>query len=58
MNTKPWYLSKTLWVNFVAIVALLVQSQTEYVVSAEVQAAFLVIINFILRLITKQELEF
>lgn len=53
METKPWYASKTLWVNFFAFVALVVQQATGYVVSLEIQGFALVAVNFLLRLVTK-----
>ena len=55
MDTKKWYLSRTLWVNFLAAIALIVQAitGTEWF-NLEVQGAFLVIVNMILRVITKQ----
>jgi hypothetical protein len=49
---KTWYLSKTLWVNIIAAIALLVQTQTGFIVDAEAQAGILAVINLILRLIT------
>jgi len=55
---KKWYLSKTMWVNLITFVALLVQSVYGFVISPEEQAAILVIINLILRAVTKEELRF
>ena len=56
MNTKRWYTSKTLWVNLLAIVALVAQAELGYVLDAEAQAALLAVINLILRIITKKGL--
>ena len=54
---KKWYLSKTLWINFLAGVAVLAQAILgESVFDAEVQAAILVIVNLVLRVLTKQAL--
>jgi len=53
---KSWYLSKTLWVNAIALVALIIQTQWGFVVTPDLQAYALVVINVILRLITKAEL--
>ena len=53
---KKWYSSKTLWVNAIAMLAILVQSQTEFVINPEEQAGILVVINLILRAITKESL--
>jgi len=54
MDKKAWWRSKTLWVNLVAGVALLVQSQFGFVLDGEVQGAILMLINFALRLITNE----
>ena len=56
MNTKRWYTSKTLWLNLLAIVALVAQAEFGYVLDAEAQAALLAVINLILRIITKEGL--
>ena len=54
---KKWYLSKTLWVNAIAFVAIIVQSITgKDLLEPEIQGAFLAIINLILRSVTKQKL--
>lgn len=49
---KTWYASKTLWVNLVAIIALIAQSQFGYVISPEIQATILGAVNLLLRAIT------
>jgi uncharacterized membrane protein len=56
MEKKKWYASKTLWVNFIALVALLLQSQIGFELTSEETAAILTIINLILRAITGQPL--
>ena len=54
MDPKPWYASKTLWVNAIAFVALLVQSfGTGFVIGAEEQVGILAVLNLVLRLVTK-----
>ena len=53
---KPWYLSKTLWANVLAMIAILVQSRYGFVISIEEQGAIIVIMNIILRIFTKKEL--
>jgi len=55
---KEWYLSKTFWVNIVAILAIIVQSYTDFIIDPETQASILVIINLILRAITGEEVTF
>jgi uncharacterized membrane protein len=52
--TKTWYTSKTLWVNAIALIALIVQGMTGFVIDIEAQAGLLVVINMILRVITKE----
>jgi len=55
---KPWYASKTLWINLVAIIALAAQTlNSSYVISPEIQGAVLAIINLILRVVTNQPLD-
>lgn len=51
---KPWYLSKTLWVNILAVVVLLLQVQFGFVVEPEEQVGILAVINLILRVFTDQ----
>ena len=51
---KPLRKSKTFWVNLVALVALLIQSQTGFVITPEEQTAIVVVINMILRAVTKE----
>ena len=57
MNTKKWYASKTLWVNGLLFVGAFVYntSGVDYI-SSEVQTAVLVVINVILRVVTKEEI--
>lgn len=56
MNKKPWYTSKTLWVNGLAFAALAVQNSVGFVISAEEQAGAIILINLVLRLVTKSGL--
>lgn len=53
MDQKPFWQSRTIWVNGLAMLGLIVQSQTGFVVGAEAQAAGLVVINTILRAVTR-----
>jgi hypothetical protein len=55
---KQWYSSKTLWVNAIALVAILVQGFTGFIIDPEAQAAILVVINIILRAVTGDEVLF
>jgi len=54
---KEWWKSKTIWVNIIAIAALIVQSQFGYVLQPEEQIMILTMINIVLRAITNAELE-
>lgn len=56
-HPKKWYHSKTLWVNFLAFVAVLIQEKTGYVVPAVWQGYGLIGINWVLRWITKEPVE-
>lgn len=54
---KKWYMSKTLWVNFLAFVAILLQGITgKEVLSPETQGIILTLINMMLRFVTKHEI--
>ena len=54
MDSKPWYTSKTLWVNAIAFAALAIQSfGTGFVIGVEEQAGILIVLNILLRIITK-----
>lgn len=55
---KEWYLSKTLWVNVVAFVAMITQTYTGFIIAPEAQAALLIVANLVLRAITGEELGF
>lgn len=53
---KPWYTSKTLWVQVIAGAAIAIQSQTGFVISGELQAAVLLLVNVAVRAFTSSEL--
>ncbi len=55
---KKWYTSKTVWANGIAFIgAILVATGViDVEISPETVAIILVVINFILRLITKDEI--
>lgn len=54
MNGKAIWTSKTLWINLIGIIVMVVQAYTGFVCSPEIQAMALGVINMILRAITKQ----
>ncbi len=54
--TKDWYTSKTLWVNTLGIAAIIAQGQFGYVIDPAAQASLLLLINMLLRMITKEQI--
>ena len=56
MQTKPFWKSRTLWTNVIAIVALILEAQLGKVLTPETQIGILGAINIILRLITNEGL--
>jgi len=57
MESKRWFTSRTLWVNLLAAVALIVQYATGYeVFDIEAQATILAFINLVLRVVTGKSL--
>ena len=56
METKKWYTSKTIWINILALAGLVVQTQTGFIVTPEIQAMALTLVNLAVRAVTKQEL--
>lgn len=52
--TKKVHQSKTIIVNIIALVAIIVQMQTGFVISVGEQAAILTIVNIFLRFITTE----
>ena len=55
---KQRYESKTLWVNAIALVAIILQSFTGFIIDPESQAAILIVINLVLRAVTGDEVTF
>ncbi|MBC8521367.1 MAG: hypothetical protein H8D26_05190 [Methanomicrobia archaeon] len=53
---KRWYQSKTLWVNLIAVAALITQAQFGFVIAPEEQVGILALINLILRAATSEGL--
>lgn len=55
---KKWYTSKMLWVNSIALLAIIFQLATgREAINAEAQVSLLAVINLILRLITNKAVE-
>jgi|LGVF01.1.fsa_nt_gb hypothetical protein len=53
---KQYLKSKTLWANVVALIAIVSMGQFSFVLDTTTQASMLVMMNIILRAITKEEL--
>lgn len=54
---KPLYLSRTFWLNLIAIAVMALQSMNGFVISPEEQMAILAVINIFVRLLTREEIE-
>lgn len=58
MEAKKFYTSKTLWVNVLAIIGIILNAQFGIELDAETQVtiatSILAVINIVLRLVTKQ----
>lgn len=52
---KKWYLSKTIWINIIALTAMVIQTQTGFIITPELQAMALTVINLGVRAVTNQE---
>ena len=60
MESKPWYLSKTVWTNFILFVGaiLVTTGAIDAQLSAETVAMIITIVNVILRFISGSQIEF
>jgi hypothetical protein len=57
-RVKKWYFSKTVWVNVLALIAVIAQAATgKEVLNPEVQAGIITAVNLVLRMVTKHELQ-
>jgi len=57
VGTKSWYLSKTLWLNVLAVLGVIAEYLiTKQVYSPELHVMVLAVINIVLRAITKSGL--
>ncbi len=54
--TTPWYMSKTLWTNLIAGAGTFLAPKLGLQLDAQTQVSILVVINLVLRAITKQPL--
>jgi len=55
--SKPWYASKTIWANIIALAGMGVMYYTGTAMSAEEGVGILAVINLFLRVFTKKKLE-
>jgi hypothetical protein len=53
---KRWFLSKTLWVNLIAFLAISILPRYGITLTSEEQGGILVVMNMILRIFAKQPL--
>ena len=56
MGKKRWFHSRTLWVNFVSVVGLVVAGLSGFEITSEITGLALGGVNMILRLVTKEGL--
>ena len=57
MDTKKWWASKSIWANVIMMVATVVNGQFDFVnIGMDAQAAILVVVNLVLRAVTKSEI--
>lgn len=58
MINKKWWMSKTVWLNVIALIGVMLQSMyNKEVIPVELQATILSVVNLLLRSITKTNLE-
>lgn len=52
-----WYKSRTLWINIIAVVGMILQQYAGVTVTGEEAGALLVTVNLVMRAVTKEPLE-
>jgi hypothetical protein len=56
---KQWYLSKTVWVNLIALIGVALETTTgKEIIDPAAQGVILTVINLVLRFVTKQGITF
>ena len=54
---KKWYNSKTLWSNLIMLIGVVALNTTgKEILTPEIQGSILVVVNVILRIVTKEEI--
>lgn len=54
MESKAFWLSKTFWINVIALAAIIAQSVAgKEIINVEAQASILAAVNIVLRFVTK-----
>lgn len=54
---KKWYNSKTLWTNAIMLAGVIILNATgKDILTPEVQSAIVIVINVVLRVVTKEEI--
>jgi|GEM_PF-593958 len=56
INWNKLIRSKTIWANFIALVALAVQTSTGMIIDLEAQASVIIVVNLVLRMVTHEGL--
>jgi len=57
MESKKWYMSRTMWANTLAVIAAIVQGATGTAwFDPGAQVGVLALVNMVLRIVTKQSL--
>lgn len=56
-NSKKWYLSKTLWTNFLMGVVAIAVPKVKDVLTPDMLAGLFMCVNMVLRMVTKDKLE-
>lgn len=54
--SKTWYISKTLWMNAIGIIAIIAQAQFGFLIDPATQMAMLAVLNMLLRAATGEEI--
>ena len=52
LEEKPWYYSKTIWVNILFLISLFAIRVLGVEIAVDEQAAFIIIVNLVLRVFT------